>query len=244
MPQGGTLCIGLAPQRLAQPQVASTGTLAPGEYLVLSVADTGAGIGPENLSRIFDPFFTTKDVGSGTGLGLSLVHGIVSEFGGALDVHTARGEGSTFTVYLPRIDDMPLPVEGAPHALPRGAHEQVLVVDDEEALVRLTTDALTGLGYVPVGFTSSEEALAAFAAHPDRFDAVLTDERMPGLSGAELIRALRQVRPSVPVVWMSGYLGAAVVRRAREAGADAVLGKPVARHELASALARVLDASP
>jgi PAS domain S-box-containing protein len=244
MPDGGTLCIGLAPQRLAQPQVASTGTLAPGEYLVLSVADTGAGIGPENLSRIFDPFFTTKDVGSGTGLGLSLVHGIVSEFGGALDVHTARGEGSTFTVYLPRIDDMPLPVEGAPHALPRGAHEQVLVVDDEEALVRLTTDALTGLGYVPVGFTSSEEALAAFAAHPDRFDAVLTDERMPGLSGAELIRALRQVRPSVPVVWMSGYLGAAVVRRAREAGADAVLGKPVARHELASALARVLDASP
>jgi CheY-like chemotaxis protein len=211
---------------------------------VLSIADTGAGIGPENIARIFDPFFTTKEAGAGTGLGLSLVHGIVSEFGGALDVRTVPGEGSTFTVYLPRIGDVPLPVDGAPQALPRGAHEQVLVVDDEEALVRLATDTLTGLGYVPVGFTSSREALAAFTAHPDRFDAVLTDERMPGLSGSELIRALRQVRPSVPVVLVSGYLGAAVVRRAREAGADAVLGKPVARHELASALARVLGRAP
>ncbi len=244
MPDGGTLCVGLAAQRLAQPRVATTGTLAPGDYLVLSIADTGAGIGPENIARIFDPFFTTKEVGSGTGLGLSLVHGIVSEFGGALDVRTALGEGSTFTVFLPRIDDVPLPVDGTPQPLPRGAHEQVLVVDDEEALVRLATDTLTGLGYVPVGFTSSEEALAAFTAHPDRFDAVLTDERMPGLSGVELIQALRQVRPNVPVLLVSGYLGAAVVRRAREAGADAVLGKPVARHELANALARLLGRAP
>lgn len=244
MPDGGTLRVALMPQRLAQPLVATTGTLPAGDYLVLSIADTGAGIGPENIARIFDPFFTTKEAGAGTGLGLSLVHGIVSEFGGALDVRTVPGEGSTFTVYLPRIGDVPLPVDGAPQALPRGAHEQVLVVDDEEALVRLATDTLTGLGYVPVGFTSSREALAAFTAHPDRFDAVLTDERMPGLSGSELIRALRQVRPSVPVVLVSGYLGAAVVRRAREAGADAVLGKPVARHELASALARVLGRAP
>jgi PAS domain S-box-containing protein len=240
MPEGGTLRIGLAPLRLAQPRVATTGTLPAGEYLVLSVADTGSGIGPENIARIFDPFFTTKDVGSGTGLGLSLVHGIVSEFGGALDVVTALGEGSTFTVYLPRVDGLPLPVEGPPQPLPRGAHEQVLVVDDEEALVRLTTDTLTALGYVPVGFTSSTEALAAFTAHPDRFDAVVTDERMPGLSGTALIRALRALRPSVPVLLMSGYLGAAVVRRAREVGADAVLGKPVPAHELASALARLL----
>jgi PAS domain S-box-containing protein len=240
MPEGGTLRIALAPLQLAQPRVATTGTLPAGEYLVLSVADTGSGIGPENVARIFDPFFTTKDVGSGTGLGLSLVHGIVSEFGGALDVTTALGQGSTFTVYLPRVDGLPLPVDRPPQPLPRGAHEQVLVVDDEEALVRLTTDTLTALGYVPVGFTSSTEALAAFTAHPDRFDAVVTDERMPGLSGTALIRALRAVRPAVPVLLMSGYLGAAVVRRAREVGADAVLGKPVPAHELAVALARLL----
>jgi len=242
MPGGGTLHVTLEPKALASPLVSTTGPLAAGDYLVLTVADTGAGIGPENVTRIFDPFFTTKEVGSGTGLGLSLVHGIVSEFGGAVDVATLQGQGSTFTVYLPRVGDVADAPGNRRPALPRGAHEQVLVVDDEEALVRLTADTLTELGYVPVGFTSAAEALAAFTAHPERFDAVITDERMPGLSGAAFVAAVRALRPTLPVLLMSGYLSAPAVAQARAAGAAAVLGKPLSARELAAALAKVLAA--
>jgi CheY-like chemotaxis protein len=115
-----------------------------------------------------------------------------------------------------------------------------LLVDDEEPLLRLMTDTLSELGYLPVGFTSSVEALAAFEAHPDRFDAVITDERMPRLSGATLIRAVRKSRPTIPVLLVSGYLGEEVVGRARQAGADAVLRKPLSTPALANSLARAI----
>ena len=240
MPEGGTLDVALTLQPLAQPRVATTGQLAPGEYLVLEVADTGAGIAPEHLARIFDPFFTTREAGSGTGLGLSLVHGIVAEFGGAVDVRTEPGAGSCFSVWLPRTGDAAVPPDSMPARLPRGRHEQILVVDDEDALLRLATQRLADLGYVPVGFRSGTEALAAFAAHPERFDAVLTDERMPGLSGTELVRALQALRPGIPILLLTGYTDADRAQRARAAGASAVLGKPLAEQDLARALARVL----
>jgi PAS domain S-box-containing protein len=242
MPQGGTLRVSLTRTRLARPLAATTDTLGPGEYVLMTVSDTGTGIAPEIAGRIFDPFFTTKEVGAGTGLGLSLVHGIVTEFGGAVNVVSVVGQGSTFSVYLPCHGDVPAPVVDRLPAVSRGAHEQVLVVDDEEALARLLAQTLSGLGYVPVVFGSAEEALTAFTAHPERFDAVVTDERMPGLSGSELIRAMRGVRATVPALLVSGYLGSAVVERAREAGADAVLRKPLARAELAQALARAIAA--
>jgi PAS domain S-box-containing protein len=243
MPEGGVLRVTLTEKRLTDAIVVATGAVAAGEYLVLSVTDTGAGISQEIGHRIFDPFFTTKEVGSGTGLGLSLVHGIISELGGAVDVTSTAGAGSSFTAYLPRVDDVgdvAGPAEDEPVVVARGAHEQILLVDDEEPLVRLMTDTLSDIGYVVVGFTSSLDALAAFTAHPDRFDAVVTDERMPGLSGTALIRAVREIRPSIPVLLASGYVGADVAERARAAGADAVLSKPLAAAELAGALARVL----
>ncbi|WP_326544309.1 PAS domain-containing protein [Pseudorhodoferax sp.] len=244
MPEGGTLEVALAPRRLVQPHLASTGTLPAGEYVALAVADSGCGIAPEHLARIFDPFFTTREAGAGTGLGLSLVHGIVAEFGGAVDVQSTPGTGSRFTVLLPRAGDAPAAPDGRRStAPPRGLHEQVLVVDDEPALLQLATRRLAELGYVPVGFACGAEALAAFSAHPERFDAVLTDERMPGLSGTELVRALRAVRARIPVVLLTGYRGADVVQRARSAGADAVLGKPLAREQLARTLAELLAAA-
>jgi CheY-like chemotaxis protein len=210
--------------------------------VVLIVADTGTGIAPAIARRIFDPFFTTKDVGVGTGLGLSLVHGIVTEFEGAVNVESVVGQGSTFSVYLPCHGDVQVPAMDRAPAAPRGTHEQVLVVDDEEPLARLLAQTLSGMGYVPVVFGSAKDALTAFTAHPERFDAVITDERMPGLSGAELIRAMRHVRPSLPALLVSGYLGSAVVERAREAGADAVLRKPLANAELALALSQAISA--
>ncbi len=147
---------------------------------MLQVADTGTGIAPEIVERIFDPFFTTKEVGTGTGLGLSLVHGIVAELGGAIDVASTPGAGSTFTVYLPRSGEAADAPQDEEPEMPRGDGQRVLIVDDEEPLVRLATRTLEELGYAPVGFTSSGAALAAFRADPQRFDALITDERMPG----------------------------------------------------------------
>jgi len=246
MTAGGTLRVSLDRASVRVPRVATTGTVAASDYVVLEVADTGSGIPPEVLERIFDPFFTTKEVGVGTGLGLSLVHGIVTGLGGAIDVMTTVGKGSVFTVYLPRagnVIDMRKPKKRAQPETRRGDRERVLVVDDEESLVRLATETLTELEYTVVGFTASAAALDAFLADPKQFDAVITDESMPGLSGSELIRRVRQIRPTIPIVLVSGYLSAEVVRRAREAGADEVLKKPLSARELAVCLERLLHAA-
>jgi PAS domain S-box-containing protein len=241
MPEGGTLRVSLDVSRIDASQVPTIGVLAAAsEYLVLRVADTGTGIAPDILERIFDPFFTTKEVGTGTGLGLSLVHGIIAELGGAIDVASTPGAGSTFTVYLPRSGETVEPRHDEPPEIPRGDGQRVLIVDDEEPLMRLATRALEELGYAPVGFTSSSAALAAFRADPQRFDAVITDERMPGLSGSALIREVRGIRDRIPIVLMSGYVGAGVSSRAREAGAEEVLKKPLSARDLATSLARVL----
>jgi nitrogen-specific signal transduction histidine kinase/DNA-binding NarL/FixJ family response regulator len=243
MASGGTLRVSLDRAVVDAPRSATIGAIAAKEYLVLRVSDTGSGMTPEILERVFDPFFTTKEVGVGTGLGLSLVHGIVTGLGGAIDVATTIGKGSTFSVYLPRSEDV---VTGAtsrkrPQPAPsHGDRERILVVDDEKALVTLVTEILNDLGYAAKGFTSSAIALDTFNAAPQRFDAVITDESMPGMSGSELIRNVRTRRPTIPILLVSGYLSAAVVRRAYEAGADDVLRKPLSAQELGTSLARLL----
>jgi CheY-like chemotaxis protein len=237
MPKGGVARISLDCVAVTTPRAAVIGSLSPGEYVVLRVADSGTGIAPDVLERMFDPFFTTKEVGVGSGLGLSLVHGIVVNVGGAIDVITELGKGSTFTVFLPRSGDAPTRSVDENHALPRGEGQRVLVVDDEEPLVRLATETLERLGYSAIGFTSSTAALAAFRAEPQRFDAVLTDERMPGISGTTLIREVRGIRDAIPVVLMSGYLGMHSVE------ADVVLRKPVTARDLAASMARALGHS-
>jgi CheY-like chemotaxis protein len=211
-----------------------------GDCLVLTVADSGVGIPSQISERIFDPFFTTKEAGVGTGLGLSLVHGIVTELGGAVDVRSAPGAGSTFTVYLPRSGEAPEEQDTAQAPMPHGNRQRVLIVDDEESLVALATRTLEGLGYVAVGFTSSSAALEAFRAHPEEFDALITDERMPGMSGSTLIREVRGIRRAIPILLASGYVGRGVAGRAYKSGADEVLKKPLLERDLAASLARVL----
>jgi CheY-like chemotaxis protein len=238
----GRLVVTLDTLRLAAPLAVTTSTLAGGDYLRLAVADSGAGMEPHLLERIFDPFFTTKEVGVGTGLGLSLVHGIVTDLGGGIDVRSHPDEGSTFTIYLPSHGATRAPANEAVVGddTPRGDGQTVMLVDDEEALVRLGEELLAGLGYEPVGFVSSAAALDALRAEPARFDAVLSDESMPGLTGRELAAEARRLRPDMPVLLMSGYVSPALLQDAREAGVAEVLSKPLAAREIARALAAAL----
>jgi CheY-like chemotaxis protein len=217
--------------------------LPDGAYVRLCVRDTGVGIAAQVIERIFDPFFTTKEVGVGTGLGLSLVHGIVTDLGGGIDVQSRLGEGASFTVYLPWNTTVQAP-EAVQESVVGGGGETVLLVDDEEALVRLGEEMIAGLGYEPVGFTSSTAALEAFRATPERFDAVLSDESMPEMTGSELAKAIREIRDDIPIVLMSGYVTAALAHRARDAGVLDVLAKPLVARDIARSLADALQQQP
>ena len=221
----------------------ATSVLADANHVRLRVRDTGSGIAPQVLERIFDPFFTTKEVGVGTGLGLSLVHGIVTDLGGGIEVESRLGEGSTFTVYLPWQSCVTAAPAVAPADVPTGDGQTVMLVDDEEALVRLGEEMIAGLGYEPVGFTSSAAALACLRADPGRFHAVLSDEAMPEMTGSELVAEIRKIRPDLPIVMMSGYVTAALSERAREAGVAEVLAKPLAARDIARSLANALQGS-
>jgi PAS domain S-box-containing protein len=240
MERGGVLRVFLERVEVDHGRSLSRGSLVPGRYVRLIVSDTGAGIPPAVLERIFDPFFTTKGVGQGTGLGLSLVHGIVIDLGGAIEIASKEGEGTTFEIWLPVAGETTTPTVEAARALPRGNGETVMIVDDERPLVALAEEITAQLGYEPVGFDSSSAALEAFRAKPQRFDAVLTDEAMPDLVGTEFAREIRRLRPAIPIILMSGYGGTQLTNRAAEIGVNEVLRKPLHRRDLAEALARVL----
>jgi signal transduction histidine kinase/DNA-binding response OmpR family regulator len=240
MSPGGRLHVALEAEDLLQERALSHGTLVPGRYVRLTVEDTGSGMDEPTLSRIFEPFFTTKEVGQGTGLGLSLVYAIVIDVGGAIDVKSAPGQGSRFTVYLPRSPVTLIAAETATAASHRGRGERVLLVDDEAPVLSATAEVLSRLGYAAVTFADSHAALAAFEATPEQFDVVVTDESMPGLTGTGLARVLRSHRPDLPIVLVSGYPGAIQVQQARAAGVSEILSKPVQSREIATALARAL----
>ena len=240
MSAGGTLRVMLETADISGERALSHGTLAPGRYVRLVVEDSGSGMDGATVSRIFEPFFTTKEVGEGTGLGLSLVYAIVTDSGGAIDVKTAPKQGSTFTIYLTRADVALAAAETAATPLPRGRGERVLLVDDETPLLAVTAEVLSRLGYEAVSFDDSHTALAAFEATPGRFDVVVTDEVMPGLTGTGLARALRRHRPDLPIVLVSGYSGPILTQDALAAGVSELLTKPLQSRDIATTLARVL----
>jgi len=242
MERGGVLTVELERVEVGERRLLSRGTLCAGRYVRLSVSDTGIGIPPAVLERMFDPFFTTKRVGDGTGLGLALVHGIVADLGGVIDVATQVGVGTTFTIWLPTTGKRPRLLEEPAGELPRGNGETVMIVDDEPVLVALAEETLAELGYEPVGFDSSLAALQAFHAEPKRFDLVLTDETMPDLTGTELAREMRQLRPDISIILMSGYSGALLSERAQAAEVIDVLRKPLVRQDIALPVWRALQA--
>jgi signal transduction histidine kinase/CheY-like chemotaxis protein len=226
MQPGGSLELSLRTQSVDVPSLLSHGRLIPGRYVVIGVRDTGSGIPPQVLKRIFEPFFTTKGPGRGTGLGLALVYAITREMNGAIEVATRAGKGTTVEVYVPAL----APVAGAATAAPadarRGSSRTVLVVDDDRLMLSLAEEILAELGYEPVGYDNPQQALAAFETGPQRFDAVLVDERMPGLSGTELAARITARRPDIAVIVVTGYAGQDFEERARAAGVARVIAKP------------------
>ena len=242
MPGGGMVRVQLVRQQVARRRVLSHTQLSAGPYLVLTVSDQGSGITPEVMERLFEPFFTTRgaESGTGTGLGLAVVHGVVAEFAGAIDVQSKPGQGARFTLYFPECTDAPSP--SRPAALPTstGAGQALLVVDDEPTLVALAEEMFTSLGYQPVGFTDPLAALQTLRADPQRFAAVVTDEVMPGLTGIQLTEAIRQIAPALPILMVSGYGGASLAQRAAAAGVSRLLTKPMQREELARAMVLLL----
>lgn len=243
MTEGGLLSVSLDALQLSRPQQAYDEILPAGRYLRLQVQDTGLGMGPDVVAHLFEPFFTTKGRQGGSGIGLAVVHGVVKDLGGAIDVNSAPGRGSRFTLWLPVCDDPPEDRALERQELPQGQGQTVLVVDDDPALVELAEDLLAELGYEPRGTVSAQAALQALRDDGQAFDLLLTDEVMPDMTGTTLAREARALRPGLPVVLYSGYGGDDFEARAAQAGVSAVLRKPLTTRELALALQRVLRAS-
>lgn len=240
----GMVTIRLGNLRLDPPDCGRIG-IAAGDYVRVSVQDTGNGMSQATVQRIFEPFFTTRQVGQGTGLGLSVVHGIMQTHQGGIDVESAPGTGSTFHLYFPASSESAevAPVEIAPPTHVEGRGKHVLYVDDDEALVFLVARLLKRKGFVVTTFTDPLEAQAAIAARPYDFDLLVTDYNMPGYSGVELLRAAKAIRPSLPVALASGYVTPEIEKSAVDAGASALVYKPNDVSELCETVQRLIHGS-
>ena len=213
---------------------------AAGSYLRLTVSDTGQGMSPEIMEQIFDPYFTTKGVGEGTGLGLSVAHGIVSAHGGTITVYSEPGKGTTFHVYLPVILEAGEKEKESEGPLPTGT-ERILFVDDEEALANIGKQMLEQLGYEVSTFTNSMEALDRFSEDAEKFDLVITDLTMPKITGDRLAQEAIKIRPRIPVIVCSGFLDKLTREKAKERGAKVFIQKPLTAEKLARTVREVLD---
>ncbi len=224
------------------PELPTLPPLPAGPYAWLWVADDGCGMDAATQARIFEPFFTTKPVGAGTGLGLSVVQGIVRAHGGAIGLASTPGLGTVFHVVLPLSAATPLPTTHAPAVPPQaGTGQRVLYVDDDEVMVSVATGLLSHWGYRVTALLSAAEAVAAVRAEPMAYDLVVTDFNMPGQSGLDVLRALRAVRADLPVVLTSGYIAEDTRAEALAAGAFAVLRKENLQDELAALATRALQ---
>ncbi len=216
--------------------------LHPGDYVRVSVSDTGCGMDQVTMRRIFEPFFTTKAPGEGSGLGLSVVHGIMDSHEGAVTVHSQPGDGTVFRLYFPvHAGAVTRPVADAV-VVPRGRQERILVIDDEELLARMHEQSLIALGYEAESMTDPAAALARVLAAPDYFALVLTDQTMPGMTGLELAAELHFIRPGLPILLMTGYSLSLTATRVAAAGIRQLLLKPTTMHALGAAVHAALAA--
>lgn len=211
-----------------------------GQFVELTVRDSGQGIDPEIRNKIFDPYFTTKEVGRGTGLGLSIVQGIVTSYGGFMTCESVVGEGTIFTIYFPAVDDQAVPELKTLEKIPFG-HEHILLVDDDESLIEAGRLILQHLGYKVTIRTSSLEALAIFQEQPNQFDAVITDQTMPGMTGCVLAEHLLRIQPDMPILLCTGYSNLITEEQVKSKGIKEFAMKPLSKRDLALLLRKMLD---
>ncbi len=237
---GGALSVSL--KRVALDVTTAWGLeVAPGTYLQLTVSDNGPGMSAEVLNRIFEPYFTTKELGRGTGLGLSVVHGIVKSHGGAITCKSTAGKGTTFDVYLPEIEievEERQPENG--ESIPRGT-ERILFIDDEQMLANVTVKILGMLGYEVMAKTDGFEALEFFKANSDTVDLVITDMTMPGITGDKLAQRMMEIRPNIPIILCTGYSEHITRETAKDLGIREYILKPLAIEKLARTIRNILD---
>jgi CheY-like chemotaxis protein len=239
--QGGILVISLAEIDITPDNYIANLDLQTGKYLRLEVSDTGTGIEKEYMERIFEPYFTTKPMDDGTGLGLSVVHGIVTSHGGHVTVYSEPGQGSTFHVYLPVIvREQPGDEARLPEEVPGGA-ERILLVDDDEKIGCLEKEQLESLGYQVTALTSGVKAVDLFRRAPQDIDIVITDMTMPNITGAELSQELLKIKPDIPIILCTGFSELIDKDKATALGIQEYLMKPVGRKDLAQAVRKVLD---
>jgi len=216
--------------------------LQPGAHIKLAVSDTGCGMPPQLVKRIFDPFFTTKDRDEGTGMGLSVVHGIVKKHGGIITVYSSPEKGSVFNVFLPAIERRS-DQDVRPEKIPIRGTERILFVDDEETLVELGATMLGSLGYKVTGVTDSLEALERFKEDSDQYDLVITDLTMPKMTGDLLARELLNIRPDIPIILCTGFSTSIDEDAAKAMGIRAFANKPILMHHMSETVRKVLDSA-
>jgi PAS domain S-box-containing protein len=245
MPKGGKLIIETSNVDLDNAYKGTHPIVKPGRYVLLAVSDTGIGMDAETQAHIFEPFFTTKEQGKGTGLGLSTVYGVVKQSGGFIWVYSEKGKGSTFKIYLPRFDEMPIDTPHAPTSaqIMRGT-ETVLLAEDEQDVREVAREFLESAGYTVILAANGEEALARSGEHSGAIDLLVTDMVMPGMTGLELVRRLRRARTDFGVIYMSGYSEQAAVESARLDQSAVVLTKPFSRVAILRAVREILQNKP
>ena len=239
--QAGELTIRIASLHLGGLRVGVTNPLPVGDYLCIEVKDTGCGMSREVMDRIFDPFFSTKPVNEGTGLGLAVVHGIVTDHGGTIQVESEHGKGTVFRILLP-VAAIGTVSSSSYHALPLRGHEHILLVDDEELVLGALSQGLERLGYTVTVESSSLAAFQRFNAEPDAFDLVITDQTMPSMSGLELSISIHALRPAMPIIIVTGFSPQLNGKSAQSLGVAGILGKPIDFGELTTLMRTELNA--
>jgi CheY-like chemotaxis protein len=240
MPDGGIIEIILNNIELDEANTARHSDLHPGRYVNLTVTDTGHGISQEVVDRIFDPYFTTKEMGKGTGMGLSVVHGIVKKHNGAITVKSEPGKGTSFSIFFPAVEENEV-IESEPtEKLPTG-NEKILFIDDEPSIVKMTRQMLERFGYKVETKMSSIEALELFRSKPDQFDLIITDMTMPSMTGDKLVKEILNIRPDIPTIICTGFSDKIDAEKATEIGAAEYVEKPVDKRNLAFKVRSVLD---
>jgi CheY-like chemotaxis protein len=239
MRNGGVLSIRLDKINVGSEQIDSGLKIQKGTYVRLTVSDTGHGMDKRTVKRIFEPFFTKKEVGSGSGLGLSVVHGIVTNYSGSIEVESEPGKGSVFRIYLPQYSEEYVPTNGHPQKMKKGSGS-ILFVDDEKEITYMGKRMLESLGYTVEIKSDSEEAFLEFKKSPDKYDLIVTDQAMPKMMGTELITKIKEIRPDLKSIIITGYQDSLPAHTKENLNISEIISKPLILSDFSELIRKVL----